>query len=574
MRETPSPGRWIPTVVLLGVLLGGCCGSDLGAADDGPTTLVLVTRCAGFDSGAIEDSVTVPLEALAAGEPAVAGIESLTTDDASVVTLTLTPGADPLAAQSALLDRLADASGLLPVSCDATTLGRGGAGQRIAVRVAVGGDWPLVEAAAEDLRLAWLAVPGVDQVRIEGLAGPRVKVTVDSTRTAALGVSPVHVRAAVQTLGLPTIPEAGMPAALAVDELGDLPIGSPPEVAPQLRDLADIEVDRVFDCGRIWLDGTPVAVVTAVVADGSPVTGPDPISTALDDWVAGAPPGVQATRLDTAPLVVTALGDISWLDDQLSAVERSATEAGAERTLLHLSVPRADALECDPTSGTALVSAWWPGEPPATARTLLRRAIRRIPAATGHVAAPGDVALRILVSAPDGAGRDALADTVVDRLGVVPDLLDVRSEQPMARPELKLRADRERLAAFGLRESDVTDAVLLATEGTSVGEIVLDGRRAPVVVLVGGVVGSEDGLSALGELGLLLADGGATIPVAQVAEIELTARIPEQRRVDLEPVTPVYVRIQPGGEALARERIVGAMAEIALPEGAWIRLTE
>ena len=546
-----------------------CCGAGRGPEERAPI-LALTTHCPGLDPGQMEETVVHSIEVGMIGDPSVAAVRSLALDGVSVVSLELVPEADPLAAKMGAFERLLEAGQDHPESCEPTLLGHGGAGSRVVSQVALTGEWVQVDEAAEELRRAWLTLPGVEEVRIQGVPSPRVRITVDPARSAARGVTAAHVVAAVERAADPGRALA-MPLALLVDELGDLPVGSPPEVAPRVRDLSDLELERTHGCGRYWIDGEPAAIVTAVLAPlASAEEVAAPVSSALSAWVDGAPGGLGVIVLDGEPWTAQVEGDVRWLADQLPAVERAATAAGATRTLRALQVPRSDALTCDPDSEITRVLAWWGGEPAADPRPELRRAIDGIPAADGHVRAPGDRVIELLVTASDPEDLRPIADAVRERLTAVPGLLDVWGGPPAPRPEVRVHPDALRLAAMDLRAADVVEAVQMATEGIRAGEVTLDGRRTPVQVAVAGVMDSEDGLTALRDLGLLLPPAGPPIPVAEVADIELTLREPERRRVRLGPAVSVFVGVGPADEAAARVAVMEAVQDIPLPEGAWI----
>ena len=562
--------------VLLGAMFSGCCGAGSGVADGPPPSVVVITHCVGFDAGLMESSVTRPIEEQVIGVPSVSEVRSLSTDEASVVTAFVSPEADLYVVKSDLLARLSDAGTWLPESCEPPALGSGGAQGRVAVEVAMTGEWVLVDSAADELRRAWLAVPGVDEVRVCGMPRPQVHVALDTGRAAAHGVGPTDALASFADLRAAELPDFAPPGALTLDELGGLALGVPGEEAPRLRDLAVLAVERNFDCGRTWLDGAPVAVLTAIRAPGVVQDGEvDPILTTMEAWRAAAPPALRVSVLDAASLAVeVVVVDEALAHEQLAQIELAATAAGADQVRTDLAVPRSDALACDPSSGVGRIMVSWAGEPPVDARRELDRALQQIPGLAGHVAAPADMTLELRISATESGPLRETTDDVRERLLTVPDLLDAWALRPPDRPELVVRPDREHLAAFGLREADVIDAVRLATDGMVVGEVAIDGRWAPVVLSLGGGTGAADPLPTLASVDLIPRAGGSAIPLNAIARIEVTTRAAELHRVDLRPAASVFERVDPAGERLARERVLEAMAELALPEGVSVQLVD
>lgn len=563
------------TLVVLGAV--GCCGTRGGQeAATSPPELVAITRCVGYDAEQMGLAVTATVELLGMAVPSVAQIRSVTVEDASVVTVVLQPEADRFAARAAFLEQLAGDGSWLPDGCDPPLLGSGSATAREVMSVALVGDWDAVERGAEDLELAWLAVQGVEQVRIRGLPRSRVRVALDPDRAAALGVAPADVLRTLETLRAGQAPGYAGLGVGTLEELGTIAVAARDGRVVLLGDLATVETERPFDCGRIVLDDAPAATMTVLrTPETSAAELDEALAAALDMWRATAPPSIQVALLPGDPAFVVQVRGIETLFfDHVEPIARAAADAGAQDVLVASAVPRSDALQCDDSSRETWISAHGSGLPPEETRLLLDDALQRMPGVAGQVTGLGDSVLEVEVSAIDAGERRDLTRTVTDRLSTVPGLLDVRWERPPDRTELRVDPDRAKLAALGLRETDVVDAVRLATEGVRVGEVSLDGLRVPVVLGLGADAGAGDPLRALRTAPLLVGPDGAVFSLGTVAQIEIASVEAVQRRSDLQPVTSVFVRVEPGDERSATKSVVAALGELELPVGAWVRVVQ
>jgi len=553
----------------------GCCGGGAGAEDSAPE-LVIVTHCGGLDVEQLSGSVTEQVELRVAGLPSVARVRSLTLDDVSVVTLELAGDADVFAVKSALLESIAGDLGWVPDACMAPQVGSGGAEERVVASLTMVGEWEAVESAATELERALLGVAGVEEVRVQGLPRSRVRVALDPHRAAVHDVSMAEVIRALEGSAVSPGTALASEGPGSVEDLPAVAVATKGEHIVLLGDLATVELETPLDCGRAWVDGAPAAVVTVLKAPDTPTdTLAAPLAEAIDAWRAAAPPSVELTELPADPsLVVEAQATEIPRPEFLEPAVEAASQAGAQPVLLRSQVPRSSALECDDSSFSARVDLHWSGPTPEGSRLEVDRALDAVPGLAGRVVGPTDSWLEVELSAPHFEERRELSEAAVDRLTTVPGLLDVYQDSPPPRAELRVSPERERLAAYGLSEADVADTVRLATDGLRVGEVARGDRRIAVVLALAGDTESGDSLPALRGVPLLGATGGAVVPLQSVARIEVVEVEAVLRRVDHQPVTSLFVRVEPLQEPFARKSVVSALQELELPAGAWVRLVE
>ena len=143
---------------------------------------------------------------------------------------------------------------------------------------------------------------------------------------------------------------------------------------------------------------------------------------------------------------------------------------------------------------------------------------------------------------------------------------DVKLEQVTGLPVLSITPRREMLARYGISLSQVQDTVATATGGRKAGEIFEGDRRFDVVVRLPEV--DRTNLDALGNLPIALPGGMGSVPLSEVAEIELAvgpnqvSRESGRRRA----VITANVRGRDLGSFVAelQDKIA---AEIEVPEG-------
>ena len=176
-------------------------------------------------------------------------------------------------------------------------------------------------------------------------------------------------------------------------------------------------------------------------------------------------------------------------------------------------------------------------------------------------------AVSVSVFGTDLDKLDVVAEQIKSVLEKLPDAGDVQLDTASELPTLQVRAMPERLAAFGLREIDLLDAVQVAYAGNQIGQIYEGNQALTVRVnLDGRQMHAPEALSNL----VLHSASGRTIPLSSVANIDLVSSRGSishesgQRRqvVNLNPETSDVVGfVDAAKKALAEQ--------IHLPEGVY-----
>jgi len=144
---------------------------------------------------------------------------------------------------------------------------------------------------------------------------------------------------------------------------------------------------------------------------------------------------------------------------------------------------------------------------------------------------PWPVAFRVLGPDPDELRR--IAEEVRAVMARNPNVLDAHLDWGLRAPEPRLVLDEERLGGFGLTPAEVARQIEGALAGTMVSEARV-GTRSVAIVLRGDRRGAAD-LESLP----VLTPGGAAVPLAQLARIEIGFVDPVLKRLDRQPVLRV-----------------------------------
>lgn len=177
----------------------------------------------------------------------------------------------------------------------------------------------------------------------------------------------------------------------------------------------------------------------------------------------------------------------------------------------------------------------------------------------------GDVALKIF--GDDLRVLQATAARAAEALRALPGAADVKVEQVGGRPYLDVRPDRAALARLGLSMAEVQDALELAAGVREAGFVLEGERRFPLAVrLPEGVMGDP---AILGRLPLRT-PAGATVPLAQVAEIRLHAGLAQMSREDGRRRIVITANVRGGDLVGFVSRAKRAVAPL-LPPGTYAR---
>lgn len=179
------------------------------------------------------------------------------------------------------------------------------------------------------------------------------------------------------------------------------------------------------------------------------------------------------------------------------------------------------------------------------------------------IGARGDVVVKIF--GPDIATLNDLAEKITATLRAIPGSEDVRTALNTGSQYLGARIDRLRAGRLGLDVDALTEALRTQIEGKTLGIVVEEGRRTPV--LLRGTDALRESPARFADLSLVLADGKA-VPLASVARLE---RIDGPVKIDRENGRRLaLVQSNVGGRDLVGfvEDAKRAVAEkVPLPEG-------
>lgn len=111
----------------------------------------------------------------------------------------------------------------------------------------------------------------------------------------------------------------------------------------------------------------------------------------------------------------------------------------------------------------------------------------------------------------------ATAESLRQRLGVIPGLVDLQVERQVRVPEVTVRVDYGRAALHGLQPAQVTDALARLSNGRVASTLVDGNRRFELVVRLPEATRSAEGLSRL-----LIETPSGWVPLSQVADVKET----------------------------------------------------
>jgi HAE1 family hydrophobic/amphiphilic exporter-1 len=182
----------------------------------------------------------------------------------------------------------------------------------------------------------------------------------------------------------------------------------------------------------------------------------------------------------------------------------------------------------------------------------------------------GERTVRVALHGEDPEFLQTLAFRVEERLRKLPDVKEVLGPSIVGTREARLVVDPDKARAFGVTPNGVADAVGFAFRGQRLRRF--EGPNGEIELVVGLPDEARPGLVTLADLPLP-AEGGGSIPLSSVAEMELTRTPPYIRRFDR--MTTQWVAVQFDEEAVANtkegmDRVSVAMNEFRLPDGyAW-----
>ena len=162
-----------------------------------------------------------------------------------------------------------------------------------------------------------------------------------------------------------------------------------------------------------------------------------------------------------------------------------------------------------------------------------------------------------------------LADELVRRMRDIPGLSDVKSSTEGGNPELQIRFDRERLAAFGLTLGEVAGVVRAKVQGAVATDIQREDRSIDIRLRAD--ESQRDSVEDLARLTVFQV-GKTAVPLAAVADIQEVEGPAEIRRSEGERVAVITANLVGRDLGSVSEEIAGELAGMNLPPGYGYRI--
>ncbi|MGH3647039.1 MAG: efflux RND transporter permease subunit [Micromonosporaceae bacterium] len=172
----------------------------------------------------------------------------------------------------------------------------------------------------------------------------------------------------------------------------------------------------------------------------------------------------------------------------------------------------------------------------------------------------GGNAVEVIVRAPDTATLEDAASRVEAAMAGIADVRDVSSNLEAAAPRIEVNVDREKAAARGLTEAAIGQYVAQAFRGAPVGEIVMDGRTAEIV-LSGGTKPKQ-----IDDIKKLTLPGG--VKLSDVAEVTETEGPTQVTRIDGERSATVSAAADTADLGAVTAALNAELEKLELPAGA------
>ena len=153
-------------------------------------------------------------------------------------------------------------------------------------------------------------------------------------------------------------------------------------------------------------------------------------------------------------------------------------------------------------------------------------------------------------------------------------LVGLQSDLDEARPELSVHVDRERASLYGLSTAEVGSAIRGAIQGVEAAKYRTGNDEYDIVVRLAEPYRNE--LSALRDL-VVMAEGGAQIPLLSVAEWEVGEGLGSIRRKDMDRVATISSEVRAGfNQNAVLGEVQATLADVSatgLPPGYQLRYT-
>jgi CzcA family heavy metal efflux pump len=292
-------------------------------------TVTLMTEAGGMAPEEVEQLVSFPLETAMNGMPGVTRVRSVSGIGLSIVYVEFDWGSNIWRNRQSVAERLAAVRERLPAGV-APQMGPiasiMGEVLLIALPIDPATTNPMAVREYADwvLRPRLLSVPGVAQVIPIGGGVKQWRVMPDPTQMRALGISLDQLETAVAGFAANSAGGflerqgqewlvRGVGRSRRIDDLANLPVGSPRGVAIRLSQVAEVGFAPAVARGSAGFDGRPAVIVSVQKQPGTDsIALTRAVEAALDEVAANLPPGIAKPRFlfRQADFIEAALGNV------------------------------------------------------------------------------------------------------------------------------------------------------------------------------------------------------------------------------------------------------------------------
>ncbi len=292
-------------------------------------TVTLMTEAGGMAPEEVEQLVSFPLETAMNGMPGVTRVRSVSGIGLSIVYVEFDWGSNIWRNRQSVAERLAAVRERLPAGV-APQMGPiasiMGEVLLIALPIDPASTNPMAVREYADwvLRPRLLSVPGVAQVIPIGGGVKQWRVMPDPTQMRALGISLDQLETAVAGFAANSAGGflerqgqewlvRGVGRSRRIDDLANLPVGSPRGVAIRLSQVAEVGFAPAVARGSAGFDGRPAVIVSVQKQPGTDsIALTRAVEGALDEVAANLPPGIAKPRFlfRQADFIEAALGNV------------------------------------------------------------------------------------------------------------------------------------------------------------------------------------------------------------------------------------------------------------------------
>lgn len=184
--------------------------------------------------------------------------------------------------------------------------------------------------------------------------------------------------------------------------------------------------------------------------------------------------------------------------------------------------------------------------------------------ALGRLLGGEDADLAVRIRGDDLSAAMAYAELIETRLSDMPELRNVRLSSEAGQPEILVRVDREKAAAYGVDPARIAEAVERHMRGSEATDFIEFDQKVPIVVRL-----PEAERRSMSTLEEIRVDG---VPLRELVQVQETVGPSEIRRLDQSRTVSVFADVASGGLDAALSSISLTLGELELPRGLQVAL--